>query len=115
MILYRPGEAPLEAPSVPVAYQLLKSVAHSTMALAEVVVPYLNSPTDQAWRASMLSYRSRIQSALDGLDLTDMPADWRATNRAILQNNLAFMDASLAKGAISFDDLAAFSAKQALS
>jgi hypothetical protein len=112
MILYRPGEAPLEAPSVPIAYQLLKSVAHSTMALAQVVVPYLNSPADQAWRSSMLSYRSRIQSALDGLDLTDMPADWRATNRAILQNNLAFMDASLAKGAISFDDLAAFSVKQ---
>ena len=39
MILYRPGEAPLEAPSVPIAYQLMKSVAHSTMALAQVVVP----------------------------------------------------------------------------
>ena len=60
----------------------------------------------------MLSYRSRMQSALDGVDLTDMPADWRANNRAILQNNLAFMDASLAKGAISFADLEAFSAKQ---
>ena len=111
-ILYRPGEAPLEAPSVPIVYQLLKSVAHSTMALAQVVVPYLNSPADQAWRGSMLPYRSRMQSALDGLDLTDMPADWRATNRAILQNNLAFMDASLAKGAVSFADLQAFSAKQ---
>src|SRR5688572_6554269 len=112
LLLYRPGQAPIEAPPVPIAYQLMKSVAHSTMALAQVVVPYLNSPADQAWRASMLSYRSRIQSALDGLDLTDMPAEWRATNRAILQNNLAFMDASLAKGAISFDDLAAFSVKQ---
>jgi hypothetical protein len=112
LLLYRPGQAPIEAPPVPIAYQLMKSVAHSTMALAQVVVPYLNSPGDQAWRASMLSYRTRMQSALDGLDLTDMPADWRATNRAILQNNLAFMDASLDKGAISFDDLAAFSAKQ---
>jgi hypothetical protein len=43
-ILYRPGMAPLEAPSVPIVYQLLKSVGHSTMALAEVVVPYLDSP-----------------------------------------------------------------------
>ena len=60
----------------------------------------------------MLSYRSRMQSALDGLDLTDMPADWRATNRAILRNNLAFMDASLAKGAVSFANLEAFPAKQ---
>jgi hypothetical protein len=32
-ILYRPGQAPLEAPSVPVVYQLLKSIDHSTMGL----------------------------------------------------------------------------------
>ena len=45
-ILYRPGMAPIDAPPVPVVYQLLKSVGHSTMALAEVVVPYLDSPSD---------------------------------------------------------------------
>ena len=39
MILYRPGMAPMDAPQVPVVYQLLKSVGHSTMALAEVVGP----------------------------------------------------------------------------
>jgi hypothetical protein len=39
MILYRPGMAPLEAPRVPVVYELLKSIGHSTMALAEVVGP----------------------------------------------------------------------------
>ncbi len=32
-ILYRPGMAPIDAPPVPIVYQLLKSVAHSTMAL----------------------------------------------------------------------------------
>ena len=52
-ILYRPGMAPLEAPSVPIVYQLLKSVGHSTMALAEVVVPYLNSPNDLTWRGPL--------------------------------------------------------------
>ena len=67
-ILYRPGMAPLEAPSVPIVYQLLKSVGHSTMALAEVVVPYLNSPNDLTWRGSLAAYRNRMQSALDGLD-----------------------------------------------
>jgi hypothetical protein len=72
-ILYRPGQAPLDAPPVPVVYQLLKSVGHSTMALAEVVGPYLNNPDDQAWRGSMLAYRSRMKSALDGLDATPMP------------------------------------------
>src|SRR3984885_4222392 len=33
-ILYRPGMAPIDAPPVPIVYQLLKSVGHSTMALA---------------------------------------------------------------------------------
>ena len=62
-ILYRQGTAPLEAPSVPIAYQLLKSVGHSTMALSEVVTPYLNSPNDSTWRSPLAAYRSRMQSA----------------------------------------------------
>ena len=112
-ILYRPGQPPLDAPSVPIVYQLLKSVGHSTMALAEVVGPYLDNPDDQSWRGSMLAYRSRMKSALDGLDLTPMPPDWRDNNRIILENNIAFMDECLAKGAISFAALKAFSEKQA--
>ena len=97
-ILYRPGQAPLDAPPVPIVYQLLKSVGHSTMALAEVVGPYLDNPDDQSWRGSMLAYRSRMQSALDGLDATPMPAEWRDNNRAILQNNIAFMDECVGQG-----------------
>jgi hypothetical protein len=111
-ILYRPGQPPLEAPSVPIVYQLLKSVGHSTMALAEVVGPYLDNPSDQSWRGAMLAYRSRMQSALDGLDATPMPQEWKANNKTILGNNIAFMDACLANGAISFDALKAFSQKQ---
>jgi hypothetical protein len=111
-ILYRPGMAPLDAPSVPVVYQLLKSIGHSTMALTQVVGPYLDNPADQSWRGAMLAYRSRMKSALDGLDLTPMPADWRENNRIILENNLAFMDDCVAKGSISFAALAAFSKKQ---
>src|SRR5712671_1611609 len=111
-ILYRPGMAPLEAPSVPVVYQLLKSIGHSTMALTQVVGPYLDNPADQSWRGAMLAYRSRMKSALDGLNLTPMPADWRDNNRIILENNLAFMDDCVAKGAISFAALEAFSKKQ---
>ena len=110
--LYRPDQAPLEAPPVPVVYQLLKSIGHSTMALAEVVGPYLNNPDNQAWRGSMLAYRSRMKSALDGLDATPMPAEWRDNNRTILTNNIAFMDECLSKGAISFAALKAFSDKQ---
>ncbi len=111
-ILYRPGQAPLEAPPVPIVYQLLKSVDHSTMAMAEVVGPYLDNPDNQSWRGPMLAYRSRMKSALDGLDATPMPAEWRDNNRAILENNIAFMDACLAKSAISSASLAPFTQKQ---
>jgi hypothetical protein len=111
-ILYRPGMAPIDAPSVPILYQLMKSVGHSTMALAEVVLPYVNSPNDHSWRGSLAAYRSRMQSALDTLDATPMREDWRPTNRAILENNIAFMDECLAKNAISVDALQAFAKKQ---
>ncbi len=113
LILYRPGQAPLEAPQVPIVYQLLKSVGHSTMALAQVVGPYLDNPSDKSWRGAMLAYRSRMQSALDGLDLTPMPPEWRDNNRTILQNNIAFMDDCLAKGGVAFMALEAFGKKQA--
>jgi hypothetical protein len=111
-ILYRPGQAPLDAPPVPVVYQLLKSVGHSTMALAEVVGPYLDNPDDRSWRGSMLAYRSRMKSALDGLNVTPMPPEWRDNERIILENNIAFMDECVAKGVIPFAALKAFADKQ---
>ena len=111
-ILYRPGKEPLHAPSVPIVYQLLKSVGHSTMALGEIVTPYLNSPKDLAWRGSMAAYRSRMQSALDGLDASAMPEDWRANNRAILANNVAFMDECLKASAIAPEAVEKFAKKQ---
>jgi hypothetical protein len=113
LILYRPGMPPMDAPQVPVVYQLLKSVGHSTMALAQVVGPYLTNPADKSWRGPMLAYRSRMQSALDGLDATPMQPDWLANNRTILQNNIAFMDDCVAKGMITFAMLEAFGKKQA--
>ena len=113
MILYRPGMAPIDAPQVPIVYQLLKSVGHSTMALAQVVGPYIDNADDKSWRGSMLAYRSRMQSALDGLDATPMEAGWRDNNRTILQNNIAFMDECVAKGVIPFAALEAFGKKQA--
>jgi hypothetical protein len=111
-ILYRPGMAPLDGPPVPISYQLLKSVGHSTMALAEVVVPYINSPNDHAWRGSLSAYRTRMQAALDGLDATALRDDWKPNSRAILQNNVAFMDEALKANAISPDALAEFAKKQ---
>ena len=111
-ILYRPGQPTLEAPPVPIVYQLMKSVGHSTMALSEVVAPYLDNAENQSWRASLLAYRSRMQSALDTLDKTDMPDDWRGAARDILANNIAFMDACVEKGEITTPDIQAFADKQ---
>src|SRR5712671_2596616 len=112
-ILYRPGMAPLEAPSVPIVYQLMKSVGHSVMALSEVVTPYLDNSANQSWRGPLLAYRSQMQTALDTLDATNMQVDWRATSRTLLQNNIAFMDACAESGAISLADLQDFARKQA--
>jgi hypothetical protein len=112
-ILYRPGMAPLEAPSVPIVYQLMKSVGHSVMALSEVVTPYLDNAANQSWRGPLLAYRSQMQTALDTLNATDMQADWRATSRTLLQNNIAFMDACTESGAITLADLQGFARKQA--
>src|ERR1700686_4783470 len=112
-ILYRPGMAPLEAPAVPIAYQLLKSVGHSTMALAEIVMPYLDNASDTSWRASLMAYYSQMQSALNGLSTTDMPAEWQANSRVILQNNIAFMNDCANKGVISVAALQEFAKKQA--
>jgi len=61
----------------------------------------------------MLAYRSRMQSALDGLDATPMPPEWRDNNRTILRNNIAFMDECTAKGVIPFASLETFGKKQA--
>jgi hypothetical protein len=111
-ILYRSGMPPLDAPPVPLVYQLLKSVGHSTMALAEVVTPYLNSPNDLTWRVSVAAYRSRMQSALDGLEAAPIQDDWKPTSGSILENNIAFMDECLKNNAISPDALQAFAKKQ---
>jgi hypothetical protein len=111
-ILYRPGMAPLDAPSVPISYQLMKSVAHSTMAISVVVLPYLDNATDQSWRGSMLAYRSRMKSALDSVGAMPIQEDWRDNNRSILQNNIAFMDDCLAKGVISLAATQAFAKAQ---
>ncbi len=112
-ILYRPGQAPLEAPSVPIQYQLMKSVGHSTMALGEIVVPYINSPDDHSWRGSMASYRAQMQAALDGIDATALQDDWKPNSRAILQNNIDFMDECLKTNKITPEAVEAFAKKQA--
>jgi hypothetical protein len=113
LMLYRPGQPPITAPSVPMVYQILKSVGHSTMAISEIVIPSVNDPADKRWIAPMAAYRTQMKTALDDLDAsTDIQADWKPAVKEILASNVAYMDASLAKGAVALDDLQAFAKKQ---
>ncbi len=85
------------------------------MALAQVVGPYIDNPDNNpgAARCWPSGFRSRMQSALDGLDATPMEPAWRDNNRTVLKNNLAFMDECIVKGVIPFGALEAFGKKQA--
>lgn len=114
LMLYRPGQAPIDAPKVPKVYQILKSVGHSTMAISQVVIPSVNNPADKRWIAPMAAYRTQMKTALDGLDASnDIQADWKPVVKEILATNLAYMDDCLAKGAVTLEPLQAFAKKQA--
>jgi len=105
MILYRPGRPPEIAPPVPIVYQLAKSVGHSTMAIFEILSPYLSNPqANQLWRAPLAMYRAQNQSALDGLGALDLSEDERTILQTILQRNLSFMDQCLSKGTYSYGE-----------
>jgi hypothetical protein len=112
MILYRPGKPPEEAPSVPVVYQVMKSTGHSTMAISEVVMPYIGNAADKSWMAPLLAYRTQMKTALDGVEALPIQADWKPAVRQILAANVAYMDDCLAKGVISLEALQAFAKQQ---
>ena len=112
MILYKPGQPPVDAPSVPRQYQVQKSLGHSVMAISEVVMPYLGNAADKTWVAPMRAYLSEMKSALEGIEQADMPNDWKPNSKAILENNVAFMEDCLTKGVITFDALQAYAKKQ---
>lgn len=104
MTLYRPGREPEHAPPVPLVYQLTKSVGHSSMAIYEIVAPYMaNARGNQLWRAPMETYRTENRMALEGLDALDVSSETRDILREILQLNLAFMDDCLATGNFDVD------------
>lgn len=114
LMLFRPGQAPIDAPKVPKVYQILKSTGHSTMALSQVAIPSVNNPADKRWIAPMAAYRTQMKTALDNLDASnDIQADWKPAVKEILATNVAYMDDCLAKGAVTLDPLLAFAKKQA--
>ena len=68
LMLFRPGQAPINAPSVPKVYQILKSTGHSTMALSQVVIPSVNNAADKRWIAPMTAYPGPTAEAMTHLN-----------------------------------------------
>ena len=112
-ILYKPGAAPVEAPSVPIVYQLMKSVGHATMVTAVMAGPHIDKPDDQSWRSSFGAFRARLQTAADSVDKAEIREDWRGDMRDIIATDIAFIDDCLKKGVISYAAVQEFSQKQA--
>lgn len=109
MTLYRPGQEPEHAPPVPLLYQLAKSIGHSSMAVYQIVAPYLsNAAANQLWRAPLETYRTENRLALEGIDDLGIDDDARSILRSILELNLAFMDACLAQASFTPDDVQDF-------
>lgn len=106
MILYRPDHPPEVAPPVPIVYQVSKSVGHSTMAIYQVVAPYLSDPAgNQLWRAPLQAYLTEHQSAFDRIGDLELSADDRDVLKNILHRNIAFMEGVLKRGTYSYQDL----------
>ena len=108
MILYRPGHEPLVAEPVPVVYQLAKSVSHSSMAVYQLVAPYLADPSDTSWHGPMQVFRTRCQTALESLEGLNLSEVDRAILESILNRNLAFMDVCLKTGTFTTEQLTVY-------
>jgi len=105
LTLYRPGKPPVEAPQVPIRYQIYKSVGHSALALFELVGSHLGTVSDQSWIGPMRAFRTTSQTALDSLEALDLDADARENQRKVLSSNIKFIDACLNKGSYTFADI----------
>jgi hypothetical protein len=112
LIVYPPDAEPVTAPRPPLAYQLVKSVAHSAMASFQLTAPFLREVDPAAWLGPLAGYRDLIAAALPGLGELDLaPAD-RDKLAAILEHNLAYLAAALAAGELRYDLLERFARGQ---
>ncbi len=108
-ILYRPGQAPLEAPSVPPIYQANKSVGHCAMATYACVAPYIADPTaNLSWVPLMKSYNLEIQMAKEGVKNLDIKPEEQALLQDTLAKILAFQDACLKNGTFTYAEVEAY-------
>ena len=107
-ILYRPGQAPLEAPPVPVQYQILKSVGHSALAIFELTGSHLGTVADHSWMGPMAAFRAANQTALGTIDASELSPGWRQNEIDVLRANIKFMDECMSRGTYSFADIQSY-------
>lgn len=100
--LYKPGVAqPLKAPPVPVQYQVVKGVSHSSMALYAILQPYMDGlSSGSAWKSKFSRYRGEMAATLAGVKELGLKPEVAATVTQILNSNIAFIDQTIAAGAI---------------
>lgn len=111
MMLYRPGKEVEHAPSVPVIYQILKSTGHSTMAISQIVLQYLNKKDSMGWKAPLETYLTDTNKALASLSQVEMNESWRPVVRNILKANSDYLTLCLSKNQLSPEDLQDFARK----
>ena len=99
--LYMPGKPVIEAPRVPVGYEICKSCGHSAMAVYQLTAPYLDNPADQAWRTPMAQYLALQEATLAGFDNIDIAEDAKNSAKTLLTYNIAFMKECLKNGAFT--------------
>lgn len=105
-ILYRPGQPPLEAESVPPVYQVAKSIGHCAMATFVLLSPFTANPSaNLAWLGSLKAYRANVQTSLDSLDALDLQPEVRDLFRDTLKQIAVFMDTCLKNRNYTFDEL----------
>ena len=103
----------MAAPDPPRVYELVKAIAHSAMASFQLTAPHLREAADAAvWRAPLAAYRDRVAAALPGLGELALADPDRDAMAAILEHNLAFLDAALATGVLDYAGLERFARGQ---
>jgi hypothetical protein len=110
--LYRPGQPVIQAPRVPVGYEICKSCGHSAMAVYQLTAPYLGNPKDPAWRTPMTQYLAAQEAALAGFEHIDLAEDAKRSAETLLRNNIAFMKECLQNGTFTTEDLRRFTRGQ---
>src|SRR5436305_1637246 len=89
--LYLPGKPMIQAPRVPVGYEVCKSCGHSAMAVYQITAPYLGNPDDPSWRTPMAQYLALQEATLAGFESIDLQEGAKDSAKTLLRNNIAFM------------------------